>query len=192
MGPVVIEDQMNFLSPWHRTLNLLQEVHEFLVSVSWLALSNHGPVQDVQRGKQRRSAISFVVMCLAFRDARSHREQRLGPIERLDLALLIHAQHQSFIGWIQVQSDNIPNLLAESWIFAELELLHTVRLQSVKLPDAIHSRVANALDRRHSPCTPMRCVCWLGFQCRLYDRLLLLLTYDLLPPTPLPIFPNPF
>ena len=69
--------------------------------------------------------------------ASPHRQQRLGAIQRLDLAFLIHTQHQSLIGWVQVQSDDIPNLFAEAGIFAELELSQTVRLKSVKLPDAI-------------------------------------------------------
>ena len=39
------------------------------------------------------------------------RQQRLGAIERLDLALLIHAQHDSALGRIEIKTDDITHLL---------------------------------------------------------------------------------
>ena len=43
--------------------------------------------------------------------AGSHRQQRLSTVQRLNLALLVHAEDQSVIGWVQVQPHDVAHFL---------------------------------------------------------------------------------
>ena len=43
--------------------------------------------------------------------AGQHRQDRLGPVQRLDLRLLVHAQHQRPLRWVQVQPDDVTDLV---------------------------------------------------------------------------------
>jgi hypothetical protein len=40
----------------------------------------------------------------------------LAALERLDLALLVDAQHQGMVGRIEIQPDDIPQLFDEPWM----------------------------------------------------------------------------
>ena len=40
-----------------------------------------------------------------------HGQHRLGTAERLNLRLLIHAQHQRMMGWIEIEPNNIPHFV---------------------------------------------------------------------------------
>ena len=42
--------------------------------------------------------------------ARSHRQHRLGPVERLDLGLLVDAEHDGTVGRVEVEADDVPDL----------------------------------------------------------------------------------
>ena len=61
--------------------------------------------------------MALVIMCLPRRHPRAQWQNRLSPVELLDLALLIHTQnHRSF--WrVEIQPDDVPNLLNELRIF---------------------------------------------------------------------------
>ena len=48
---------------------------------------------DIQRGEQRRGAMAFVVVGSPLGDARRQRQQRLRAVQRLNLTLLVDAQH---------------------------------------------------------------------------------------------------
>ena len=65
----------------------------------------------------------------AGRQARPQRQDRLGPIERLNLTLLVHAQDQRLRRGIHVQADHVPQLADEVRVAAELEGLRAMRLQ---------------------------------------------------------------
>ena len=75
---------------------------------------------DVKRGIQARGAGALVVVGRALGNAREHRQDRRGAIERLDLALLVHAQHDRSLGRVQVEADDVADLLDELRILGEL------------------------------------------------------------------------
>ena len=64
----------------------------------------------------------------ALGDARSQRQERPSAIERLYLALLVHAQHHRLERRIEVQADDVAHLVDKEWIAGELEVLLPVRL----------------------------------------------------------------
>ena len=58
-----------------------------------------------------------------------HRQPRLGPVERLDLRLLIDRQHHGVLGRIDIEADDILNLGGKLRIVRQLEGLHPVGFQ---------------------------------------------------------------
>src|SRR3954469_18920589 len=78
--------------------------------------------------KQRGNSMPLIVVRLASRDARSQWQNRLGPVERLHLALFIHTHYNRVIRWVHVQADYVPNFLHKLWVFGKLEVFHTMWL----------------------------------------------------------------
>jgi len=64
-----------------------------------------------------------------------HRQHRLGPVECLDLCLLIHTQHHGALGRVVIQADDVDDLLDEQRVSAQLEPIGQVRLQLELAPD---------------------------------------------------------
>ena len=66
-----------------------------------LTLGDDRPVEHVERREQGGGAVSKVVVGHSFDVSQPHREHPLGALQRLNLALFIHAQHQRLVGWIE-------------------------------------------------------------------------------------------
>ena len=49
-------------------------------------------------------------------------KRRLGPVEGLDLALLVDAQHDGLVGRVEVEAHDVGQLLGEARVAAELEV----------------------------------------------------------------------
>lgn len=89
-------------------------------------------------------------------------------IQRLDLRLLIHAEHKRTLRRIQIQSDHIAHLVDEQQIGLQLERLRAVRLQPVRVPDAHHRRLAHMRRLCHRARAP---VCLCGIRWSIFERL---------------------
>ena len=85
-----------------------------------------------------------------------HRQPRLRPIESLNLALLVHAEHQSMFRRIEIQPNHILEFVNKSGIPAKLERANQVWFQPVLLPDASDGRRAQTYLNRHASRTPLR------------------------------------
>jgi len=57
-----------------------------------------------------------------------HRQHRGGPVQRLDLGLLIHTQHQRGVRRIQVEPDDVANLVDEQRVGGQFERVGAMRL----------------------------------------------------------------
>ena len=75
-----------------------------------------------------------VIVRAAFHLARTHRQQRLGPIEGLDLRFLVDTQHHGMLRRIHVQPHDAPDFLDQQRIGRELERLRPMRLQAECVP----------------------------------------------------------
>src|SRR5215471_533686 len=115
--------------------------------------------------------MAFVVMRLSRRHAWGERENRLRTVQRLHLALFVHAQNNRTIRRIQVQPDDIPNLLDELRVFGKLEVLHTMRLQPESSPNPHDRCLRESRLLGHQSSAPVRAVYRHGFQ-SLRDHLL--------------------
>ena len=140
-------------------------------------LSNHLAADGVQRRKQRCRAVSSVVVCSSLDLAWAHRQQRLRPLQRLDLRLLVHAQNQRIVRWIHVQTDDVANFLDQQRIGRQLERLNPMRLQPKRPPDAAHRHVAQAHPLGHVTSAPMRSTLRRRLQSQSHDLLHLLVVH---------------
>ena len=102
--------------------------------------------------------------------ARPHREQRLCAIERLNLTLLVDAEHERLAFSIHVQPDDVAHLLDEPRVGRELERPGAVRLEVERTPDARHRRLAQAELFGERARAPVRRVLGLGLERTRHDH----------------------
>ncbi len=178
MGPVVVEDKMDVEVDRHLAVNAVEKAPEFNGAMSSMSLTDDLAGRDVKCGKQRRGAMSSVVMSPTLGCARTHREDRLSAVQRLDLALLVDTEHERSFGWAQVEADNVSYLLDKLRVVGESEGLGSVRLQTEGVPDPQDARIADAAGGGHAAGTPMSGITWSRFQ-SLHDNSLDLLVTNL-------------
>jgi hypothetical protein len=70
-----------------------------------------------------------------------HRQHRLGPVQRLNLALLIHAQHHRPPGRVVIQPHDVDDLLRKQRAGGKLEGVLQVRLEVGLAPDPPDGRL---------------------------------------------------
>ena len=108
---------------WYGRIDAAQELAEFLGAVPRMTGADDGPGFYIQRREQRRGAVPDVIMGASGRQARPHRQQRRRAIQRLNLALLVHAEHQGAIRRMQIQPDDVAHFVDEQRILRQLERL---------------------------------------------------------------------
>src|SRR5690606_40175402 len=112
-----------------------QELEEFLAAVTPVQLTNDFSRSDVECSEKRRGAVSHIVVGPPLGDTGRQGQYRLSAIERLNLALLVHAEHHRFDGGIEVKAHDVAGLLHEQRIGGEFERLLSMRLQTEGSPD---------------------------------------------------------
>src|SRR3990170_1767219 len=133
---VVVKNQMNLAPARSRSLHPLQKRQEFGVAVPRPAVADDGPVQDIKNRKQGRGAKADAIMRLVRRESWPQRQARLRSIQGLDLALLVHAQHQRLVWWVEVEPHHVSQFADEVGVPTQLEGLGAMRLQAVGAPGA--------------------------------------------------------
>src|SRR2546426_8903310 len=121
VGAVVIEDEMDVERGGDTVVHVLQESEEFLMAMPTLALREDLAVGDVERREKSRRAMAGVVVRDAFDVPEAQGQIRLRAFERLNLALLVHAEHEGMIRRIEVEADDVADFLDEEGIGRELE-----------------------------------------------------------------------
>ena len=101
-----------------------------------------------------------IVMAAPLDLARSHRQQRLGAVKRLNLRLLVHAQDQGVHGWRQIEADNVAHLFDEERIRRQLErrnlyVFWAMGLKAKSPPDPMDRRRGIAHGPGHGVPRPM-------------------------------------
>ena len=77
----------------------LEELQKPIGAVALVQRADHLPVGDVQRGIEAGGAVALIVVRRSLGRAGKHRQCGRGAVECLDLALLIHAEHDGPLGW---------------------------------------------------------------------------------------------
>lgn len=117
---VVVHHQVQFLFRVG-TGHMLEETEELLVAVPVLAEPGHLPGGDFQGGEQGGGAMADVVVAALLVVARLHHKHFLGAVQRLDLGLLIDAQHDRVGRRVQIQAYNVGDLGLQFRVGGELE-----------------------------------------------------------------------
>jgi hypothetical protein len=81
----VVENEVNVERLRNISIDRIEELAKLDGAVPTVQLADDVTSLDIQRGEQRRSAVPFVVVGATLWMTRSHREERLGAIERLNL-----------------------------------------------------------------------------------------------------------
>src|SRR6185437_9213999 len=136
---VVVQDEMYVQVARHFSVYAVQEPTKLRGAMATMHFTDHLAGCHIQCSEQRRSAVTLVIISASLDLTGPHWQDRLRPIEGLDLALLVGAQHQCPFGRVEVQADNIANLLDQLWVGRQLERFGTMRLKTKGAPDAMHS-----------------------------------------------------
>lgn len=121
------------------------------MTMAWFALSAHLFAGDIERGNQGGSSVTNIVVGDALDIVKRHRQRRLGPLQSLDLAFHVDAQHQSVMQWVEVQADGVAHILDEEWIGGKLETLAAVRLQGEIAGNSALGDACLTRDLAHAP-----------------------------------------
>ncbi len=94
-----------------------EEQHTLARALSGVALAITTPVDQAQRGIQRRGAVPRVVVGLSLGQARLQRQDWARAVERLNVGLFIDAEDHGLVRRIQIQADHVAQLVDEVRVF---------------------------------------------------------------------------
>ena len=83
----IIQDDMNRRFTWELAIHQIYEFEELLFAMTVVALTDHPSGGHVVGGGESNDAMAVVVVALAFRASRSHRQDRLSAFQSLGLTL---------------------------------------------------------------------------------------------------------
>ena len=142
VGAVVVQDEVYVQFRGHVVLEGVEKAAEFAGAVRAMQLAQHMAAGHVEGGEQTGGAVALVVVRAAFDLPGAQGQQRRGAVQCLNLALLVHTQHQGAVGRVQVEADDIADFVDEQRIAAQLKGLAAVRLERKSAPDAADAALA--------------------------------------------------
>ena len=89
----------------------------------------------------------------------TQRQARLGPLQCLALALFVATKHQRAVGWIEIESDHIPELRLKILVIRDLESPRDVRLDVVGTPQTLYCVMGDTFGFGHGTGRPL-CSSW--------------------------------
>ena len=98
----------------HGRIDGIEEAAELGGAMSSITAAEDVTGGDIEGGEQRRRAMPPVVVVAPLSLPERERQERLGTVERLHLALLVEAQHQGMIGRAHIETDNVAHLSMNS------------------------------------------------------------------------------
>ncbi len=155
MGGVVVNDQMEIEISRGLNIDQLEKTQELSMPMARHASPNNRAIQHVQRRKQRRRAISLVVVGHGAGTPLLHGQPRLGAVESLDLALFVNTEDQRLVGRIEVEADHVLHLGRKVLVARKFESLDLMRLEPVCLPYPLNTAVRDTCRPRHAAQAPM-------------------------------------
>ena len=153
---VVVQNHVDGQLRGHGAVDLAQELPEFDVPMSRITGADDLPFQHVQRREQARGAVAFVVMGHGLAAPLLHRQAGLRPVQRLNLTLLVDAQHHRLVRRIQVHPHHVRQFLDKPLVLGQLECIDPMGLKTVRVPYPLHRRFADPLGFCHRTHGPMR------------------------------------
>ena len=149
--PVVVHDDVHVEVGGHAGVETVEELAELDRSMAATSLADHRARLDVQRCKQRRGAVSPIVVGASFGLAGLHRQQPRRAVKGLNLGLLVDAEHHGMAGRIDIQANDVPDLFDQQRVRRQLEGLAPMGTQPESAPMQLMvmrlSPVGRASDR---------------------------------------------
>src|SRR5687767_5855920 len=152
----VVEDDVNdgrFCGP---PIDDFEKCDELGGAMAFGDLADHFTSGEVERGVQAQRSVPLVVVRASLDLAWPERQHGLRPVERLNLGLLVHGEDQRVLGRAHVQTDDVNDLLREPRVLADLEVLHSMRLEAGTLPYLPDLVLGDSNRGRHEPLAPVR------------------------------------
>ena len=133
---VIVHHEMHVEIARHLGVDRTQELEELSGAMALVTTADDLAGRHVERGEQRARTVPLVVVAASLGLAGTQGQQRLRPVERLDLfplradhqrrpwepgKLLVHAQHQRAVGRRQIEPDDVANLVHEERVGRQLE-----------------------------------------------------------------------
>ena len=113
VGIQVVQDDVEFGVRVQRD-EAVHEVEELSASPPTVMADMGDAGVDFQCREQGGRAVTLVLEALASEGAAIGEPQpALGTLERLDRRLLVHADHQCILGWVEVEADDVSRFLTE-------------------------------------------------------------------------------
>jgi len=78
-----------------------------------MELTHDRAALSIQTREQRSGLVADIAMGAPLDLTGSHREQRLGSVQSLNLSFLVHTEHQSTVWGIEIQSDDVTDFVNE-------------------------------------------------------------------------------
>src|SRR5215210_817493 len=113
---VVVHDEMQGDLSGTLLVQSPEKPEKLLVSMPFMALSDYPAAQKFQSREQSGGSVALVIMRHGPATALLQGQARLRTIQRLNLTLFVHAQHDCLLWWIQIQAHDVGQLFQESGI----------------------------------------------------------------------------
>ena len=168
--PLVVDDEVQVQIEWRLDVDELEKPNKLLMPVARQAVADDLAVEHAEGREKGCGSVALVIVSLAGWDTGPQWQQRLRSIQSLNPAFLVDAEHQCFVGRVQVKADDIVEFFDELFVAAELERFDQMRFPVVLLPNAMNRVFAEALRLGQAARTPMGCVGRGGVQGRMNDR----------------------
>ena len=152
---VVVHDQMNLFVLRSWALDPTQKPQPRFGGLSGQAGSDHAAVECIERRKERRRAVAFVVVRHRLAASLLERQAGLRAIESLDLRFFVEREEQRVFGRMEVESDDLAEFFGETGVVAELASADAMRFEALGAPEAAHGRGADAGLLGHGAAAPV-------------------------------------
>src|SRR3974377_2454744 len=114
-------------------------------------------LQITQRCKERDGAVADIIMGLGASVTLLQGKGALCALQSLALTLLVATEHQSPLGRIQIEPNDVPEFFLKVRIIRDLKSLQPMWLYFVTAPNALYCALAHlgfARHRAHAPSDP--------------------------------------
>jgi len=128
---VIIHNDVYVPVFWRRPVYGVQKADEFLMPVALHVLTDHCTVENIQGGEKGCCSMAFIIMRHRLPPPFFERQARLSSVERLDLALLVNAEHNRMVRRINVKSDHIVQFFCKFRVIRQFERLHLMRRKTM-------------------------------------------------------------
>lgn len=150
VGGEVVADHVDLQALVGLAVDLVEEVPEVHRPMLGGEPGDHLASEGVQGGEQVDGAVPDVVETPPLGHSRNHRQDRCGPLEGLDLRLLVHREDDGVGRRSEVEADDVADLVDQERVRGDLERLGPPGLEAEGVPDQLGARpptVARWADR---------------------------------------------